>query len=190
MNKIAAAVREAEVRGALAAFIDGGLMESLEQASFDKLASDVAGMLEDGYTVEDIATCAGQCLNPEASQEKTAAEAVQFAMGGLLMNKIAGVITDEQFAEAVESLLKEAAEAKMPKPKTPGKKTMPAQIADDQAKKELAKAKQEAAAGKKAIEESAKQISKYKKLLKGVGAAGALGTVAAGVAGYQSGKNS
>ena len=111
MNKIAELTRLAEVRGTLAAFIDGGLlnMDVNDTEGFNKLACDVSAAFGDSmdYTVEDVLCKTAEILGA-APQEKTAEEDVQFALGGLMLSKLAGEMSDEEFGSAVNGLLKEA----------------------------------------------------------------------------------
>lgn len=105
MNKFAAMAKEAEVRGVLAAFIDGGLMKIASAEEFDALSADVADNLGDTYTIDDVAQVTNALLS---GNTKTAEEcdhtARMAALGELLTMKVAGEIDETTFVKEAASL--------------------------------------------------------------------------------------
>ena len=100
MDKMAFAVRNAEVRGALAAFVDADLIKCASTSDFDALAERVASDIpEMDYTLDDIAAATQLALSGE-NREKTAAEHssdVKAALGELMLMKVAGEIDRATF---------------------------------------------------------------------------------------------
>ncbi len=111
MDKMAFAVRNAEVRGALAAFVDADLIKCASTSDFDALAERVASDIpEMDYTLDDIAAATQLALSGE-NREKTAAEHssdVKAALGELMLMKVAGEIDRATFNREAAPLVKEA----------------------------------------------------------------------------------
>lgn len=112
MDKIAE-IKEAEVRGVLAAFVDTNMLKVASEEDFDKLAEVVTAYLPDQYDVQAIADTTDALLSQAAKSEKTAVEsettAHMAALGELLTMKIAGKIDDQAFGENVSELLQKTA---------------------------------------------------------------------------------
>ena len=117
LDKLAqlSAVRESEVRGCLAAFVDSGIMKVASEEEFDALSSAVADNIGLDYDIDTIYKTAAYFMDD--NQEKTAEEfddtAYKAALGELLLMKTAGQIDDDTFASEYEALTKEAANAKV-----------------------------------------------------------------------------
>ena len=114
MDKIAQ-VKEAEVRGCVAAFVDAGLVKVAGQEGFDALCSAVCAKLPDYYVLEKVAQATDEVVAENAQpakHEKTAAEkhdiAIKAALGDLLMQKTAGQIDNETFVKEASALMKNA----------------------------------------------------------------------------------
>lgn len=122
MNKIASLVKEAEVRGVLAGLVDGGHLKIASAEDLEALTEVVSGAVE-GYdydlntilskTAEVIEYLENEGQDKEASEDgadtfdKTAALA---AVGELTMAKLAGEISEADYENAVEELMKMADE--------------------------------------------------------------------------------
>lgn len=111
MYKIAEMTRDAEVRGVLACFVDGGHLKVASAEDFDVLSDAVSQAIgEEEYSVEKIAAVTDAVLEEAeyAGTEKTAEErhdtACMAAMGELLMMKVAGEVDDETFVKEANSL--------------------------------------------------------------------------------------
>ena len=105
LNKFAQ-VKEAEVRGVLAAFVDNGLINVQTPQQFDKLASVVSNNLPASYTVDDIANLTLPAMQKVA--EDSSDNATQMALGELALMKVAGQVSDAEFNAMAEGILKEA----------------------------------------------------------------------------------
>ena len=105
LNKFAQ-VKEAEVRGVLAAFVDNGLINVQTPQQFDKLASVVSNNLPASYTVDDIANLTLPAMQKVA--EDSSDNATQMALGELALMKVAGQVSDAEFDAMAEGILKEA----------------------------------------------------------------------------------
>ncbi len=112
LDKLAqiSAVRDSEVRGCLAAFVDSGIMKVASEEDFDALSSAVAANIGLDYDIDTIYKTASYLLGE--GQEKTAAEqhnaACMAALGELLMMKTAGQIDDATFTSEAHELMKVA----------------------------------------------------------------------------------
>lgn len=117
LDKLAqlSAVRESEVRGCLAAFVDSGIMKVASEEDFDALASAVSSNIGLDYDIDTIYKTAAYLIGEpaEEAQEKTAEEfddtAYKAALGELLLMKTAGQIDDNTFVSEYDALTKEAA---------------------------------------------------------------------------------
>ncbi len=116
MNKIAELAREAEIRGAMAAFVDAGLVKVASQNDFEALVGAVCNYLgEEEYDLQKVAAVTDAVLTgnvggPQyAGREKIAAERDEFAhnaaLGELLQMKIAGQIDDATFQKTAGALM-------------------------------------------------------------------------------------
>ncbi len=106
MYKLAEQVKEAEVRGCVAAFVDAGLVKVAGQGAFDELCAVVADNIGDDYNLEKVAAVTEAVLGG-AGQTKVAAETARnAALGELLMLKTAGQIDDETFRQSAAELIK------------------------------------------------------------------------------------
>lgn len=116
MEKLAK-IRDMEVRGALAALVDTGLVKCASREEFDKLASDVADRVGFEYSIDSIVDATSAVL--EGGSEKTAAMTKSAAddyasqcyasLGELLLMKTAGQVDDQTFVAGADILMKEAA---------------------------------------------------------------------------------
>ena len=112
MDKIAEMVRDAEIRGALAAFVDAGLVKVASQEAFEGLVAAVGNKLgEDDYDLQKVAAVTDEILG---EAEKTAAvqddELIRnAALGELLQMKVAGQIDDETFQKEASQLMNKEA---------------------------------------------------------------------------------
>lgn len=116
MNKFASQVKEAEVRGAMAAFVDAGLVKVANQYDFDELCDVVADNVGYDYDLQKIAAVTEAALNGDG-MNKYAAENLAFkaTLGDLLLMKTAGQIDNRTFVREVNGMLKVAADgAKKP----------------------------------------------------------------------------
>ena len=113
MNKIAELVKEAEVRGVLAALVDGGHLKVASQEEFDALTEVVSASI-DGYdhdlntvlskTAEVIEYLENGDFEKEAGEAEIDETAVMAAFGELSMMKMAGQIDEEAFAKEANKL--------------------------------------------------------------------------------------
>lgn len=110
MYKLAEQVKEAEVRGCMAAFVDAGMVKVAGQAAFDELCSVVADNVGDNYDLAKVAAVTEAVLNgAPARMTKVAAETARnAALGELLMMKVAGEIDDRTFVKTAQELAKMA----------------------------------------------------------------------------------
>ena len=108
MQKIAEQVKEAEVRGCVAAFIDAGLVKIAGQEEFDAVCSAVTEQLPDAYDMQKIAAVTDAILeNSSEAMTKTAAETARnAALGELLLMKTAGEIDEDTFVKTAGELMK------------------------------------------------------------------------------------
>lgn len=161
-----AQLKEAEVRGVVAALVDNGVLAVDSPEQFEKVASDTAAMLDGyDYDINDVAQAA------QYSMQKTAsADAVTEAMGELTMHKLAGDINDDEFNYIAAGILKEAG-----------------LFSDTPAEKVQKAAKGAVKKVKGTAEDAAKAVSKFgkknAKTLKALGKGGAI-AAALGAAGY------
>lgn len=116
-TKIAEQAKNAEVRGAMAAFVDHGLVKVASQESFDELCDVVSANLDFDYDLNKIAAVTEAVLNGQQPLQKTAAQqklahetARNAALGELLLMKTAGQIDDATFVKEAKWLMKEAAQ--------------------------------------------------------------------------------
>ena len=116
MDKLAQ-IRDSEVRGVLAAFVDNGLIKCASREDFDNLAEAVSANVGYDYDINTIADVTDALLSDD--NVKTAGEQddegadegiadCMSAIGELYMRKTAGEIDDITFEEAADDLLKEA----------------------------------------------------------------------------------
>lgn len=113
INKVAEQVKEAEVRGVMAAFVDAGLVKVASENAFDDLCGIVAQNIGMDYDLQKIANVTEAVLNggmqKSASQQKTAHETARnAALGELLLMKTAGQIDDATFTREAQGLMKMA----------------------------------------------------------------------------------
>lgn len=107
-DKFAEEAKEAEVRGVLAAFIDSGMMKVASSDDFDMLSAVVADNLGDTYTIDDVAEVTDAVLDD--GFEKTAeVDDYLYAIGDAYLTKLAEDISDEEFEDYADELVKEAA---------------------------------------------------------------------------------
>ena len=113
MIKIAEQVKVAEVRGAIAAFMDAGLMKTASsQQEFDAIVDAVSANLDDNYDMQKIASVTDAVLSNGNGMQKVAAETARnAALGELLMMKTAGQIDNDTCVKAAQELMKIAATA-------------------------------------------------------------------------------
>lgn len=116
MYKLAEQVKEAEVRGCMAAFVDAGMVKVAGQAAFDELCSEVAKNVGDNYDLEKVAAVTEAVLTGAAQgQTKVAAETARnAALGELLLLKTAGQIDDATFRQSAAELIKMGAQLALP----------------------------------------------------------------------------
>lgn len=99
MDKLAELVRDSEIRGAMAAFVDLGMVKVASQEEFDGLVEAVCQGIGDGeYDLQKVASVTESLLTaPETEgQEKTA------LLGALAGAIRAGNLTDEERAALIE----------------------------------------------------------------------------------------
>ena len=99
MDKLAELVRDSEIRGAMAAFVDLGMVKVASQEEFDGLVEAVCQGIGDGeYDLQKVASVTESLLTaPETEgQEKTA------LLGALAGAIRAGNLTDEERATLIE----------------------------------------------------------------------------------------
>lgn len=114
LNKVAEEVKEAEVRGVEAAFCDSGLVKVASAEDFDDLVVKVASLVGDSYTIEDIANATDVVLSGGLDKEAEEIDTVSAAsdiIGTAYIMKVAGDISEDDFENFSDSLLKEAAKA-------------------------------------------------------------------------------
>lgn len=118
MQKLAAQVKEAEVRGCMAAFVDAGLVKVANQQGFENLCDAVTNCLPDNYDLQTVADATDYVLSG-GTMQKTAAEkhdvACKAALGELLMMKTAGQIDNATFVREAGTLMKMAEGEAAPK---------------------------------------------------------------------------
>ena len=114
-----AQARESEIRGVLAAMVDGGLIEIDTPENFSKVAAEVNYRTPGDYDIDTIfGVVDGLLQEVESGQTKTAEvedvaeapEADNFlsALGSLTLTKVAGQISEADFDKAVLAICKEA----------------------------------------------------------------------------------
>jgi len=115
MDKMAELVRDSEVRGALAAFVDTGLMKVASADEFDAVCNDVCKVIgASDYNIQKVAQIADAVMQKRAEGvEKTAslekdAQASKAALGELFLMKTAGQIDNETFVATARELMKTA----------------------------------------------------------------------------------
>lgn len=108
MNKFASQVKEAEVRGAMAAFIDAGLVKVAGQAAFDELCGVVADNIGYDASLNDIAAVTEQVLSGDMQKTAQDEMAIKAALGDLLMQKTAGLISNTAYKREAGKLMKMA----------------------------------------------------------------------------------
>jgi len=106
MYKYAEEVKQAEVRGCIAAWIDAGQIKVASEGAFEDLCSKVAANLSDDYDLQKVAAVTEAVLS--GGMKKTASQetARNAALGELLLMKTAGQIDDSTFVKAAEELMK------------------------------------------------------------------------------------
>lgn len=108
MDKIAEQVKEAEVRGCMAAFVDAGLVKVAGQDEFEALCGAVAANVGDNYDLEKIAAVTDAVISGKLQKTASAETARNAALGELLMMKVAGKIDDATFVKTAQELSKMA----------------------------------------------------------------------------------
>lgn len=99
MDKLAELVRDSEVRGAMAAFVDLGLVKVASQEAFDALVDAVCqGIGDEDYDLQKVASLTEEVLStPKAEeQEKTA------LLGTVIGAARAGNLSDEERAALIK----------------------------------------------------------------------------------------
>ena len=111
MDKVAEYAKYAEVRGALSAFCDAGLIKVASAEAFDDLCDTVSYNLGDeDYDLQKVAAVTGAVL--EGSSNMNDIElARNAALGELFLAKTAGQISDDYFVDTAANIIKQAEEA-------------------------------------------------------------------------------
>ncbi len=107
MYKFAEEVKEAEVRGCIAAWIDAGHIKVASEEAFDDLCEVVSSNLGTNYDLNKVAAVTEAVLS--GGMQKTAANAERArnaALGELLLMKTAGEIDDATFVKTARDLMK------------------------------------------------------------------------------------
>lgn len=105
MDKFAELVRDSEVRGAMAAFVDLGMVKVASQEEFDGLVDAVCQGIGDGeYDLQKVASVTEELLSEPAHEDGTKPEGQEkTALLGALAGAIrAGNLTDEERAALIE----------------------------------------------------------------------------------------
>ena len=111
MDKIVELIKEAEVRGVLAAFVDAGLVKVAGQEAFDKLAAAVCRKLgEEDYTLEKVAQVTEAVLQHPGNQAvgsgaPAGKNDIRMQLGELMLSKAAGSIDSAAFVKEASALL-------------------------------------------------------------------------------------
>jgi hypothetical protein len=106
MYKYAEEVKQAEVRGCIAAWIDAGQIKVASEGAFEDLCGRVAANLSDDYDLQKVAAVTEAVLS--GGMKKTASQetARNAALGELLLMKTAGQIDDDTFVKTANELMK------------------------------------------------------------------------------------
>jgi len=106
MYKYAEEVKQAEVRGCIAAWIDAGQIKVASEGAFEDLCSKVAANLSDDYDLQKVAAVTEAVLSGGIKKTASQETARNAALGELLLMKTAGQIDDATFVKTAQELMK------------------------------------------------------------------------------------